>query len=53
MKPDDFYFLGKILKTHGNQGHLLVLLDVDSPQHYRKMDSVFVDLGYERIPFAV
>jgi len=53
MKKDDFYYLGKILKTHGNKGQVLVHLDVDDPETYEKTESVYLDLHGERIPFFI
>ncbi|MFH1160332.1 MAG: ribosome maturation factor RimM [bacterium] len=53
MNPDDFYYLGKILKKYGSKGHLMVLLDVDEPQDYQNLESVYVDLEHERIPFFI
>ena len=51
MGRDDFFYFGKILNTHGNKGHLVVFLDVDDPEKYRRLESVYVDLDPERIPF--
>ncbi|MCK9422541.1 MAG: ribosome maturation factor RimM [Bacteroidales bacterium] len=53
MNKDDFYYLGKVIKTFGNKGQLLVSLDVDDPQVYRRLESVFLDLHGERIPFFI
>jgi 16S rRNA processing protein RimM len=53
MIKDDFYYLGKILKTYGNKGHLLVLLDVDSPGSYAKIDTVFIGIDNDRIPYFI
>jgi 16S rRNA processing protein RimM len=53
MNKDDFYYLGKILKTHGNKGQVLVHLDVDDPARYLKLKSVYLDLHGERIPFFI
>ena len=53
MNKDDFYYLGKILKTHGNKGQVLVHLDVDDPDDYNKLESVYLDLQGERIPFFI
>jgi 16S rRNA processing protein RimM len=53
MNKDDFFYLGRILKTHGNKGHLLVLLDVDDPGEYTDIESVYLDLQGERIPFFI
>ncbi|MEI6457138.1 MAG: ribosome maturation factor RimM [bacterium] len=51
MAGDPFYCLGKILKPHGNKGHLLVHLDVGNPGDYENIRSVYVDLDGERIPY--
>lgn len=51
MNKDDFYYLGKILKTHGNKGQVMVHLDVDDPEDYQQLESVYLDLHGERIPF--
>jgi len=53
MNKDDFFYLGKILKTHGNEGQVIVLIDVDDPGEYEKLESVYLDLHGERIPFFI
>jgi 16S rRNA processing protein RimM len=53
MNKDDFFYLGKILKTHGNKGQVIVMLDVDDPDDYLTMESVYLDLHGERIPFFI
>ena len=53
MQNNDFYYLGKILKTFGNKGQLMVYLDVDEPEKYQKLESVYLDVDGERIPFFI
>jgi 16S rRNA processing protein RimM len=53
MNKDDFFYLGKVLKTFGNDGHLLVYLDVDDPQEYKKLESAFIGINDDRIPFFI
>ncbi|MEI7727734.1 MAG: ribosome maturation factor RimM [Bacteroidota bacterium] len=53
MNKDDFYYLGKVLKTHGNKGQVMVHLDVDDPETYETLESVYLDLHGERIPFFI
>lgn len=53
MNEQDFYYLGKILRTHGNKGQLIVHLDVDEPESYKKLESVYLDVYGERIPFFI
>ncbi|MDD4603994.1 MAG: ribosome maturation factor RimM [Bacteroidales bacterium] len=51
MNKDDFYYLGKVLKTYGNKGQLLVQMEVDNPENYLDLESVYIDTHGERIPF--
>jgi 16S rRNA processing protein RimM len=53
MDKDDFFYLGKILKTYGSKGHLLIFLDVDDPVRYEKMETVFIGIENDRIPFGI
>ena len=53
MNKDDFYYLGRILKTYGNNGHVLAFIDVDDPTKYQQMESVFIGIDDDRIPFFV
>ncbi len=53
MAREDFYYLGKVLKTFGNKGHVLVVLEVDDPEDYLAIEFVFLDLGGEKIPFFI
>ena len=51
MASEPFYYLGKILKPHGNKGHLLVQLVSAHPPDIEKIASVHLDLDGEMIPF--
>lgn len=42
MRIDDCYQLGYVIKTHGLHGEVSILLDVDFPDAYESMESVFV-----------
>jgi 16S rRNA processing protein RimM len=53
MNKDDFFYLGKILKTYGRKGHLLLYLDVDDPSRYRKVETLFIGIENDRIPFTL
>jgi len=53
MARDSFYYLGRIVKTFGNKGHLLIHLEVDDPERYSELESVYLDLDGERIPFFI
>jgi 16S rRNA processing protein RimM len=53
MIKDEFFYFGKILKTYGNQGHVLVYMDVDDPLKYRSLEWVYVEVNQEMIPFFI
>ncbi len=53
MDNDDYFYLGKILKPIGSKGHFVVMLDVDDPGKYKKLESVFVAIDQNRIPYSV
>ena len=53
MVKDDFFYLGKILKTYGSKGHLLIFLDVDDPVRYEKIETVFIGIENDRIPLSI
>jgi 16S rRNA processing protein RimM len=53
MNKDDFYYLGKIAKPFGNKGQVVAYLDVDEPLNYKKLESVYLDLDGEWVPFLI
>lgn len=53
MTTDDCYFLGKITQTHGLKGEVILWLDVDEPELYAEMDSVFLKFGKEMVPYFI
>ncbi len=53
MQVDDCYQLGYVIKPHGLNGELQFLLDVDSPQEYSALESVFVLQGQQLVPFFI
>lgn len=53
MRAEDCYQLGYISKTHGLNGEVQVFLDVDFPEDYRNLESVFVLQGKTLIPFFI
>ena len=50
MNIENCYYLGKITKTWGVKGQLVLFLDVDDPEAYADLDSAFVEIKGQLIP---
>jgi 16S rRNA processing protein RimM len=50
---EGYFFLGKIIRTHGYKGGLKAVLDVDEPREYKELDVVFVDMKGQLVPWMV
>lgn len=53
MKVDNCYQLGEIVKTHGLKGEVILHLDVDEPEAYRNLESVFLEQSGKLVPFFI
>lgn len=53
MTVDDCYQLGYVVKAHGLKGEVQIYLDVDSPEDYKNLESVFVLQGQQLVPFFI
>jgi 16S rRNA processing protein RimM len=53
MNKKDCFILGHITKTVGIKGEVMFFLDVDQPSHYRSLDSVFIELSGQLVPFFI
>jgi 16S rRNA processing protein RimM len=51
MNIEDCYYLGKITKTWGVKGQLVLFLDVDEPEAYAELDSAFVEVKGKLVPY--
>jgi 16S rRNA processing protein RimM len=51
MSGDPLFCIGKILKTTGHQGSLLIHLEAAIADDLEKLESVYLELQGERIPF--
>ncbi len=53
MKKEEAYLLGKIIRTHGVKGDVMIFLDADDPGHYKKLKNLFIERDEELMPFNV
>lgn len=53
MNQEDCFYLGYVTKPFGYKGEVVIHLDVDDPNQYQHLESVFILLGGKLIPFFV
>jgi 16S rRNA processing protein RimM len=53
MNKDDFFYFGKIIKTHGIKGELSIRMDADQPALYSNLKMLFVELAGKLVPYFI
>ena len=51
MRKEDCFQVGQFIRLHGFKGEINIRLEVDEPLQYAQMESVFVEINRELIPF--
>ena len=53
MLKTDCFQLGRVTKKHSYKGEVVVHLDTDMPEKYQNLESVFLDIQGELVPFFI
>jgi 16S rRNA processing protein RimM len=53
MNKNECFSLGYVSRRVGNKGELAFVLDVDNPERYQKLESVFIEINNSLIPFFI
>ncbi len=53
MKIDDTFFLGIVSKKFGYKGDIICVFDVDKPEKYTELESVFLLINKKLVPFFI
>ncbi|WP_439558546.1 ribosome maturation factor RimM [Dyadobacter sp.] len=53
MTQDNCFLLGYIVRTHGTAGNVVFYLDVDYPDDYEDLETVYVEIKGDLVPYFI
>lgn len=53
MRRETCFALGKIIRKHSFKGEVVAKFDTDHPASYEKLESIFLDIRGELVPFFI
>ena len=53
MHKEQCFSLGKITKLHGYKGAVVLHIDSSTPQYFKELESVLLEINQELVPFFV
>ena len=53
MQKEKCFSLGKITKLHGYKGAVVLHIDSSTPQYFKELESVLLEIDQELVPFFV
>ena len=52
-EKDKFFCLGKIIRTHGYRGELVIVLETDKPDEYHYLNMIFINIDQSLVPWFI
>jgi 16S rRNA processing protein RimM len=53
VTQDQCYLLGYIVRTHGTAGNVVIYLDVDYPDDYEGLETVYIEIKGALVPYFI